>query len=80
MNEKLIFTKPSAHRSRSDKYPTIRVNAQLYDTLTSIADTTGLSIATVANRMIEFAVNHTEIVDCYPATLNKANCCVVYGG
>jgi len=79
MTEKLVFTRPSPHRS-GNKHPTIHINTQLYDTLVSISDATGLPISAVANRMLEFAATHTEIVDCYPISMNKNSNCVIYGG
>lgn len=61
--DKLIFTKPSMPRSRSDKYPTVRVKLPIYNWLTKISDMTGLSISSITNSMIEYAINHTEIVE-----------------
>lgn len=61
--DKLYFRKPAPVSSVS-KYPTIRVNADVYTMLVNISNEIGTSVSAVANRMLQFASEHTEVIDC----------------
>lgn len=78
-NDRLIFTKQAPHCLRAETHPTIRVNGQVYDFLVHVCEKTGLSMATVASSMLEFAAARTEIVDYCPALTSKSDCCLVRG-
>lgn len=58
--DKLLFSKP---RRQTDKSCVIRISAEVYNVLSDLRDETGLSVSYIANKMIEFAAEHTEVIE-----------------
>lgn len=56
---------PKKHRLRTQGANSciIRVGAEQYQAILDLCDDTGRSITDVSNRLIEFALEHVEIVD-----------------
>ena len=60
--DKLIFSRP-CRSTQTDKAPVIRISSEAYTLIGEIVSETGLSMSYVASKMIEYAAEHTEIVD-----------------
>ena len=60
---KLTIRRNRATPRQLDRRPVIRVSAESYEMLIQMSNETGIAMSRIADKMLEFAAEHTEIVD-----------------